>query len=90
MIEVESAFGRSRLVERLVLGARSRHLEVRAVLDWREHQRVLKLRFPSALAQATATFSVPYGRLQRPHEGSEEVGQAWVDVTKDNASKYPF
>ncbi len=81
VIEVESAFGSSRLVERLVLGARSRHLEVRAVLDWREHQRVLKLRFPSALAQATAIFSVPYGRLQRPHEGSEEVGQAWVDIS---------
>ena len=81
VIEVESAFGGSRLVEQLVLGARARHLEVRAVLDWREQQRVLKLRFPSALAQATATFSVPYGRLERPNEGSEEVGHAWVDVS---------
>jgi alpha-mannosidase len=81
VIEVESAFGESRLVERLVLGARSRHLEVRAVLDWREHQRVLKLRFPSALAEAAATFSVPYGRLPRPNAGSEEVGQAWVDIS---------
>ncbi len=81
VIEVESAFGGSRLVERLVLGARARHLEVRVVLDWREQQRVLKLRFPSALEEATATFSVPYGRLERPNAGSEEVGQAWVDVS---------
>jgi alpha-mannosidase len=81
VIEVESTFEGSHLVERLVLGARSRHLEVRAVLDWREQHRVLKLRFPSALRQATATFSVPYGRLQRPNSGSEEVGQAWVDVS---------
>jgi alpha-mannosidase len=81
VIEVESTFGASRLVERLVLGARSRYLEVRAVLDWREHQRVLKLRFPCRLEDPTVTFSVPYGRIERPGSGSEEVGQAWVDVS---------
>ena len=32
-------------------------------------------------SEATATFSVPYGRLERPNAGSEEVGQAWVDVS---------
>jgi alpha-mannosidase len=81
VIEVESTFGASRLVERLVLGAQARHLEVRALLDWREHQRVLKLRFPSRLEDPTVTFSVPYGRIERPGSGSEEVGQAWVDVS---------
>lgn len=81
VIEVESTFGSSRLMERFVLGRRARHLEVRASLNWQEQQRVLKLRFPSALQGAEATFSVPYGQIGRPNQGSEEVAQAWVDVT---------
>ncbi|MCU1490382.1 MAG: alpha-mannosidase, partial [Acidimicrobiaceae bacterium] len=78
---VESTFGASRLTERLVLGRRARHLEVRVTLDWRERLRALKLRFPSALADATATFSIPYGQLERPADGSEEPAQSWVDVS---------
>ncbi len=81
IVEVESHFAGSTLSERFILGTRSRHLEVRAVLDWRERQRALKLRFPSAMANSTATYSVPYGRIGRPHQGSEEVAQAWVDVS---------
>jgi alpha-mannosidase len=81
VIDVESVFGASRLIERFVLGARARHLEVNVALNWQERQRVLKLRFPSALAESKATFSVPYGRIGRPNGGSEEVAHAWVDVS---------
>jgi alpha-mannosidase len=80
-LEAESTFGPSRLVERFVLGARSRQLEVRVTLDWHEQQRALKLRFPCALEDAVATFSAPYGSLPRETTGSEEVAQAWVDVS---------
>ena len=41
----------------------------------------MKLRFPSALQNARATFSLPYGHLGRPTGGTEEVAQAWVDVS---------
>lgn len=88
-IEVESTFGRSRMVERFLLGRRSRALEVRVTLDWHEQLHTLKLRFPVDLQEAKATFSVPYGCLDKPTTGSEEPAQAWVDVTGRAADGRP-
>lgn len=80
VIEVESRFANSVLIERFVLSRRARFLEVRATLFWHEQQRALKLRVPTALSAARATFSVPYGRLERPTNGTEEAAQSWVDL----------
>ncbi|MBA3364412.1 MAG: alpha-mannosidase [Actinobacteria bacterium] len=81
ILRVESRYGASSLVEEIVLGAQSRHVEVRAVLDWRERHKLLKLRFPTAIAADRATYEVPYGHIERPADGHEEPAQAWVDVS---------
>ncbi|HET9059697.1 MAG TPA: glycoside hydrolase family 38 C-terminal domain-containing protein [Acidimicrobiales bacterium] len=83
VVEIVSKYGASCLVEKLVLGARAPWLEVRCALNWQEHQKALKIRFPSGMAgpELKATFSIPYGRLDRPPTGTEEVTQAWVDVS---------
>lgn len=81
VLRVVSEYGRSTLTEEYVLGARDRHVEVRVTLDWHEHQKLLKLRFPTAVRAPVATFEIPYGHLVRPANGSEESAQAWVDVS---------
>jgi alpha-mannosidase len=81
IVRIESAFGSSTLTEELVLDAGASLLEVRVTLDWQERRRVLKLRAPVALEAPVATFSVPFGHVERPAGGGEEPGQAWVDVT---------
>ncbi|MFD7923824.1 alpha-mannosidase [Streptomyces sp. NPDC059740] len=81
VLRVESAYGRSEMAEELVLSAGSRHLEVRTVVDWHERLKLLKLRFPTALTDVTATHEIPYGHLERTPDGTEEPTQAWVDVT---------
>jgi alpha-mannosidase len=81
VVRVVSAYGSSTLVEEYVLGARDRHVEVRVTLDWHERRKLLKLRFPTVLSEAAATFEIPYGHLARPANGSEEAAQAWVDVS---------
>ncbi|HEY8455949.1 MAG TPA: glycoside hydrolase family 38 C-terminal domain-containing protein [Actinopolymorphaceae bacterium] len=81
VVRIASTYGRSTLVEELVLSADARHLEVRATLDWHEQLTLLKLRFPTALQDVTATYEIPYACLQRPADGAEEPGQSWVDVT---------
>jgi alpha-mannosidase len=43
--------------------------------------RLLKLRYPTSVDAATATFEVPYGHVERPASGREEPGQSWVDVS---------
>jgi alpha-mannosidase len=51
------------------------------LLDWREHARMLKLRFATAVDDPEATYEIPYGAIQRPANGEEEPGQRWIDVS---------
>jgi len=50
-------------------------------LDWREPRHLLKLRFPTSLADPRATYEIPFGTLARPVDGAEEPAQSWVDLT---------
>jgi alpha-mannosidase len=59
----------------------ARHIDVRVVLDWREHARLLKLRFAARLESPVATYEIPYGAIERPANGEEEPGQRWIDVS---------
>ncbi|QPP05545.1 alpha-mannosidase [Streptomyces bathyalis] len=81
VLRVESAYGRSELAEEFVLSAGSRQVEVRTAVNWQEKLKLLKLRFPTALSDVTATHEIPYGHLERTPDGTEEPAQAWVDVT---------
>jgi alpha-mannosidase len=85
IIRVESRYGTSTLSEEIVLGARSRSVEIRAVLDWREQLKMLKLRIPTALEVDQATFDVPYGHVERAADGTEYPAQGWVDVSAGDA-----
>jgi alpha-mannosidase len=85
IIRIESRFEASTLAEEIVLGATSRSVEVRVLLDWRERHRLLKLRVPTSIETDRATFEVPYGHLERTAEGHEEPAQAWVDVSDGRA-----
>jgi alpha-mannosidase len=83
ILRVTSRFGESRLVEDFVLSAGDRAVEIRVILDWHEKSRLLKLRFPTRLQPATATYEIPYGTIDRPTDGEEEPGQRWVDISGD-------
>lgn len=89
VIRVESRHGDSTLVEDIALGAHADHLSVRVILDWHEQLTVLKLRFPTALQQVTATWEIPFGFIQRPTDGQEQPGQTWIDVTGTTAAGEP-
>jgi alpha-mannosidase len=82
-LRVESRYGSSLLREDYVLGAQARHVDVRVALDWHEPLKLLKLRYPTSVDAATATYEIPYGHLERPANGHEEPGQSWVDVSGD-------
>ncbi|GAA2247236.1 alpha-mannosidase [Herbiconiux moechotypicola] len=82
-IRVERSWGRSTMIEDFILGHDSDQVEVRVTIDWRERAHMLKLRFPVAVSDPTATFEIPFGTLERPVNGSEEPGQSWVDLTGD-------
>lgn len=89
ILRVESRYGASTLTEDLVLGRDADFLEVRLNLDWRERLKVAKLRFPTRLSAASATYEIPYGHLERPTDGAEEPGQCWLDLTGTVADDLP-
>jgi len=80
-LRVESRHGDSTLAEEYLLGADARFVEVRVALDWREQLKLLKLRYPSGVEADRATYEIQYGSIERPANGDEEPGQAWVDVS---------
>jgi len=80
-VRVERSWGASTLVEELVLDHDAHSVRVDVRLDWHEPLRLLKLRFPTTLADPTATYEIPFGHLERPVDGAEEPAQSWVDVT---------
>ncbi|WP_211267205.1 alpha-mannosidase [Nonomuraea candida] len=81
-LRVERAWGRSTLVEELILGAGDDDaVEVRVTLDWRERAHLLKLRFPVGLEGPAATYEIPFAHLTRPVDGAEEPAQSWVDLS---------
>jgi alpha-mannosidase len=80
-VRIERAWGASTLVEEFVLAHDSNALRVDVTLDWREKAHLLKLRFPTTVADPIATYEIPFSHLNRPVDGAEEPGQGWVDVS---------
>ncbi len=80
-LRVERAWGSSRLVEEFILRQGADEIEVRATIDWREKAHLLKMRFPTALVDPSATYEIPFATLERPVDGAEEPGQSWVELS---------
>jgi alpha-mannosidase len=81
LVRVESAYGDSKLVEEFVLDAESDAVEVRVTVDWREKLKALKLCFPFAVKDSSATHEIPYGHLVREQNREEVPSHAWVDIS---------
>jgi len=85
-VRATAHYGASTLRQDFILYRDQPWVEVRVVLDWHEQLKLLKLAFPVAVAEPTASFEIPYGVLERPLDGREVPGQRWVDVSGQNAA----
>ncbi len=55
-------------------------VELRFVIDWREHEQILKLEVPTALAEPRVFAKVPGAVIERKTNGEEEPYQDWGAV----------
>jgi alpha-mannosidase len=77
LIEVAARHGESLLVTTIVLpGAAELPVELRVVLHWREHRRLLRLAYP--LAGARFEYETAAGWFEHPDDGREVAAQRWV------------
>lgn len=93
VIRVISQYNQSTITQDFALFAERDEIEVSVMVDWHEHQKMLKLRFPVKLEHIQATYEIAFGHIQRPTNGEEEPGQSWVDVSgvsAENGRRYGF
>ncbi len=80
-LRIEYTYNSSSLRQDFILYRGTGVVEVRAQVNWGKPRKMLKLAFSLNIDDAKATFSIPYGFIERPVGGGEEPGQAWVDLT---------
>ena len=59
-------------------------VELRFVIDWREHEQILMLEIPTALNQPKIYAKVPGQVLERHTNGEEEPYQDWGSGAGEN------
>jgi alpha-mannosidase len=82
-VQWEEVAGDSRFVRQMMIEKGMPQVKFRIRADWREHDRVLKVLFPVALKNGTATYENPYGTIERPLAGAEFPAQNWIDLSGD-------
>ena len=68
----------------LVLLADVPRLHFRMTVDWHDHDKILKVVFPTVVDSGKAVFEQPYGYIERAADGNEWPAQNWVDLSDDN------
>lgn len=81
VLRLISEYGSSKLTQEFTLYAGLDRIDVHVEVDWREKQKMLKLRFPLNIDSATVINEIPYGHIRRAANGDEEPMQSWVDAT---------
>ncbi len=81
ILRVRSEYGASSLVQDFIMYQHKDQIDVRVTVDWREQFKLLKLKFPVNQVFRRATYEIPYGTLERPVNGHEQPGGAWLDVS---------
>ena len=82
-VRVEQVFGKSKLTRTYSLSPDGTGVEVKVKLDYREEFRILKLRFPLNAKNARAYCKIPFGRIERPTDGTEQHCGDWACITGD-------
>jgi len=74
-------YGDSTLTIDWILYTGSRAVQMRVVLNWHEHLKILKFSFPVDVQDPQSTYEVAYGAQKRATDGLENPGQRWIDLT---------
>ena len=93
VVEVRRAFEKSTLVQRIVLRRGARRLDFVTWVDWKQQQRLLKVRFHTPFVTRTAAYDIPYGVIERSacrnnsfEEARFEVpAHLWMDLSQPDA-----
>ena len=89
-LEIERRVSNSVIRQKIRFYADSRRIDFETWVDWREHQHLLKVHFPTDVHSDEATFDIQFGSLKRKvHQNTswdvarfESCGQKWMDFSE--------
>ena len=91
-LEIERKANNSVVKQKIHFYANSRRIDFDTWVDWKEHQTLLKVHFPTNIHTDEATFDIQFGNLKRKiHTNTswdearfESCGQKWMDLSEGN------
>ena len=89
-LEIVRKISNSTISQKIHFYAHSRRIDFETTVDWREHQHLLKVHFPTTVHSDEATFEIQFGNLKRKvHTNTswdvarfESCGQKWMDFSE--------
>ncbi|MCU1529675.1 MAG: alpha-mannosidase [Frondihabitans sp.] len=88
VLEVTHPYNDSLITQRYWLAEGATELQIETVIDWHEHEKLLKLAFPLDLRTDLATSEIQFGHVKRPtyvntswdYARFETIAHRWVHV----------
>lgn len=89
-IRIERSFGKSRIVQDLVVTAGTKRIDFVTDVEWHEEHKLLKVAFPVDIRSSRATYEIQFGHVERPtHYNTswdlarfEVCAQKWADLSE--------
>lgn len=81
VIRAISQYDSSRLIQDFTMYPDLDEIDVKVTVDWHEHSKMLKLRFPVNVNFMKVTRDLSYGHIEMSANGEELPHQQWVDVS---------
>lgn len=90
VIALQWSYQSSTIYQRMVVYHHSRRIDFETIVDWHEHQQLLKASFPVKVRSTKATYDIQYGNVTRPAHWNtswdmamfETVGHQWADLSE--------
>ncbi len=86
-LRVKSIFNNSSVIQDFRLYNELDYVEVVCKVDWKEPQKIAKIKYPVYCNFRKPTYEIPYGFLERHANGEEEPGQSWIDLSGEHFEK---
>lgn len=89
-ILVSRQFRNSRMTQRIVLARGAKRVEFQTWVDWKEQQKLLKVRFNTTITTRQATYDIAYGSIERSTYRNNSFDAAkfevpahqWMDISQ--------
>jgi len=91
-VTVQSLVGwrRSRVCQQFTLYADLPYLDANLRVHWQERRQCLKWVLPLRLGNCRAVCEVPFAAIERPADGTENVGGRWVRLEEKTGERLAF